>query len=91
MDEVDSIDDPLMAGSAQGCAPSLMSLRETLLGGMGVDEKVRVALICVTPSTGDVVWDEFEDGLMRSELEVNYIPVTLYGKPRRLLTEEYLG
>lgn len=37
---------------------------------MGADERVSIGMIAVTPSTGDVVWDDFEDGFMRSELEV---------------------
>jgi DNA mismatch repair protein MSH3 len=27
---------------------------------MGADERVKVGFIAVTPSTGDVVWDEFD-------------------------------
>ena len=49
-----------------------MCIAEGMLGGMGVDERVSISLVAVTPSTGDVVWDEFEDGFMRSELEVCY-------------------
>lgn len=37
---------------------------------MGADERVALGIIAVTPSTGDVVWDDFEDGFMRTELEV---------------------
>lgn len=40
--------------------PSLMCLVESLRGGMGVDERVSVAMVVITPSTGDVMWDEFE-------------------------------
>lgn len=47
-----------------------MCLTESLLGGAGTDEKVTISVIAVTPSTGDVVWDEFEDGFLRTELEV---------------------
>ena len=50
--------------------PVFMCIAEGMLGGMGVDERVSVSLVAVTPSTGEVVWDEFEDGFMRSELEV---------------------
>lgn len=54
-------------------APIILSMFETPLGGMGVDERVSIALVGVTPSTGDVVWDEFSDGYMRSELEVLFL------------------
>ena len=30
------------------------------MGGMGPDEKVKVGMIVISASTGDVVWDEFE-------------------------------
>jgi DNA mismatch repair protein MSH3 len=33
------------------------------------DERVLISFIAITPSTGEVVWDEFEDGHMRTELE----------------------
>ena len=68
VEEIDSVDDP--SSSVPGMSPIILSLIETPLGGMGVDERVSIALIGVTPSTGDVIWDEFNDGYMRSELEV---------------------
>jgi DNA mismatch repair protein MSH3 len=37
------------------------------------ETEVNVALISVCPSTGDVVYDEFEDSLMRLELEVQQV------------------
>lgn len=37
---------------------------------MGADERVLFGMISVTPSTGDIVYDEFLDSHMRSELEV---------------------
>ncbi|KAL5529107.1 hypothetical protein ACEPAG_5081 [Sanghuangporus baumii] len=49
--------------------PVFMCICESLLGGMGTDERVSIGMVAVTPSTGDVVWDEFEDGFMRKELE----------------------
>ena len=48
-----------------------MCISEAPLGGMGTDERVSLGMIAVTPSTGDVIWDDFEDGFMRSELEVS--------------------
>jgi DNA mismatch repair protein MSH3 len=29
-------------------------------GGMGVDERVSISMISICPSTGDVIYDEFE-------------------------------
>ena len=37
-----------------------MCLLEERRGGMGTDERVNFAMIAISPSTGDVVWDEFE-------------------------------
>ena len=41
-------------------APPMMCLVEEPKGGMGTDERVMFAMIAISPSTGDVVWDEFE-------------------------------
>ena len=41
-------------------APPMMCLLEEPKGGMGTDERVNFAMIAISPSTGDVVWDEFE-------------------------------
>ncbi|THH08198.1 hypothetical protein EW145_g2862 [Phellinidium pouzarii] len=64
IDEVDSEDDPSLINP-----PVFVCITEGLLGGMGADERVSISLVAITPSTGDVIWDEFEDGFMRSELE----------------------
>ena len=55
VDQLGSVDDmdPL-------AAPPLVSLVEEPKGGMGIDEKVSIALISVSASTGDVTWDHFE-------------------------------
>jgi hypothetical protein len=37
-----------------------MCVVEKLRGGMGADERVNVGMIVICPSTGDVVWDDFE-------------------------------
>jgi DNA mismatch repair protein MSH3 len=41
-------------------APPLMCIIEEKNGGMGVDERVSISMISICPSTGDVVYDEFE-------------------------------
>jgi DNA mismatch repair protein MSH3 len=55
VDELDSADIDARHG-----APPLVCVVEQLAGGMGTDERVRIAFVAVTPSTGDVVWDEFD-------------------------------
>ena len=71
VDEIGSVDDPSL--SSPGDAPVLVCISEAPLGGMATDERVLFGLIAVTPSTGEVVWDDFEDGFMRSEIEVKEI------------------
>lgn len=79
VDEIDSVDDAGVNG-----APLLMCIVEQLRGGMGIDERVNVGMIVICPSTGDVVWDEFEDGHMRTELETRMV----HCKPAELLLAE---
>ena len=55
VDDIDSVDD-----MDANDAPLLMCLVEQLRGGMGADERVNIGMIAICPSTGDVVWDEFE-------------------------------
>jgi len=67
VDEMDSTDDVDAFG---GVDAALVSLSESLMGGMGADERVRLGLVSVSPATGEVVYDEFIDTAMRTELEV---------------------
>ncbi|RDX52693.1 hypothetical protein OH76DRAFT_1454157 [Lentinus brumalis] len=62
-------------------APPMMCLLEEPRGGMGADERVLMAMVSISPSTGDVVWDEFEDNHMRTELETRMV----HTKPFELL------
>lgn len=55
VDALDSVDI-----SDKHTPPALFCLVEQLSGGMGVDERVQFAVVTITPSTGDVVWDEFD-------------------------------
>jgi DNA mismatch repair protein MSH3 len=56
MDSVDDVD--------ASNTPSLMCVVEQLRGGMGADERVIIGMIVICPSTGDVIWDEFEGRLL---------------------------
>lgn len=40
--------------------PPLMCLIEEQQGGMGPDDRVSIGIITICPSTGDVVWDDFD-------------------------------
>ncbi|KAI0648249.1 muts domain V-domain-containing protein [Trametes meyenii] len=76
VDDLNSVDelDP-------NSAPPLMCLLEEPKGGLGPDERVKMAIIVISPSTGDVVWDEFDDNHMRTELETRMV----HTKPYELL------
>ena len=66
------IDDFNLDDEVTAVAPStgyIMCICEDPGGGSGTDEKVKIGMVAVQPSTGDVVYDEFEDGFMRGEFE----------------------
>ncbi|RVX68847.1 DNA mismatch repair protein msh3 [Exophiala mesophila] len=53
----------------------LLCLTEVNVKGYGNDEKVHVGVVAVQPATGDVVYDDFEDGFMRSEIETRLLHI----------------
>lgn len=64
--------------SAEG-APSggyLLCITETKATGAGTDEKVEVGILAVQPATGDIIYDNFEDGFMRSEIETRLLHIS---------------
>ncbi len=70
IDEVDGLSTNT-AGSTPGAPATgyLLCITETNAKGWGTDEKVHVGILAVQPATGDIVYDDFEDGFMRSEVE----------------------
>ncbi|KAJ9626342.1 Mismatch repair protein msh3 [Taxawa tesnikishii (nom. ined.)] len=63
---------PISGAPATG---HLLCLTETNAKGWGTDEKVHIGLVAVQPTTGDVVYDDFQDGFMRSELETRLLHI----------------
>ncbi|KAK0632407.1 muts domain V-domain-containing protein [Immersiella caudata] len=60
-------------------APSggyLLCLTESPTKGSGTDEKVDVGIIAVQPATGDIIYDDFEDGFMRREIETRLLHIS---------------
>ena len=53
----------------------LVCLTENNAKGWGNDEKVQIGLVAVQPATGDVTYDDFEDGFMRSEIETRLLHI----------------
>ncbi|KAK8216753.1 Mismatch repair protein msh3 [Zalaria obscura] len=76
IDEEESRAGPAL-GSSGGASSSghLLCLTETNAKGWGTDEKVRFGIIAVQPTTGDIIYDDFEDGFMRSELETRLLHI----------------
>ena len=65
-------------GSDGGGTPAtgfLVCITETNANGWGTDEKVHVGVVAVQPATGDVIYDDFEDGFMRSEIETRLLHI----------------
>ncbi|KAI9827591.1 MAG: Mismatch repair protein msh3 [Phylliscum demangeonii] len=70
VDDAEGLGGPVEGVS--GGAPAtgyLLCLTEANAKGWGTDEKVQVGILAVQPATGDVIYDDFEDGFMRSEME----------------------
>lgn len=53
----------------------LLCMTESNAKGWGNDEKVHVGIVAVQPATGDVIYDDFEDGFMRSEIETRLLHI----------------
>ncbi|CAO3626818.1 unnamed protein product [Cunninghamella blakesleeana] len=53
----------------------LLCIMEQNRGGSGTDEFVRFGIMAIQPSSGDIIYDEFTDGYMRSELETRLLHI----------------
>ncbi|CAE6486102.1 unnamed protein product [Rhizoctonia solani] len=82
IDEIGSADDDNVF--AHGTAPPIACIIEELRGGMGADDLVHFSFVAVTPATGDIVYDTFDDTYMRSEIETRMAHV----RPLELLLPE---
>ena len=77
IDDVEGLEGPA-EGSGSSGAPAtgyLLCITENRNKGWGTDEKVHVGLVAVQPATGDVIYDDFEDGFMRSEIETRLLHI----------------
>ncbi|KAG1782777.1 muts domain V-domain-containing protein [Suillus placidus] len=75
VDEVGSVDD-----LDKYSAPPLLCLVESHKPDSAEGE-ISIGMIAITPSTGDVIWDEFHDTVMRAELETRLV----HTRPAELL------
>lgn len=76
VDDTEGLQSPL-AAPAEGAPATgyLLCLTESNARGWGNDEKVHVGLVAVQPATGSIIYDDFEDGFMRSELETRLLHI----------------
>jgi DNA mismatch repair protein MSH3 len=76
VDDVEGLESPTGGNSAgESSTGYLLCLTETNAKGWGTDEKVHVGLVAVQPATGDIIYDDFEDGFMRSEIETRLLHI----------------
>lgn len=72
VDDVEGLETPTAGAQATGY---LLCITETNAKGWGTDEKVQVGLVAVQPATGDIIYDDFEDSFMRSEIETRLLHI----------------
>ena len=76
IDDIEGLDAPIAA--PKGGAPAtghLLCITETNAKMWSTDEKVHVGFIAVQPGTGDIIYDDFEDGFMRGEIETRLLHI----------------
>lgn len=54
----------------------MLCITESKAKGWGTDEKVDVGILAVQPATGDIIYDNFEDGFMRREIETRLLHIS---------------
>lgn len=77
IDDIEGIEEDARSNSAPQ-SPStgfLLCMTEINAKGHGNDEKVHMGFVAVQPATGDIVYDDFEDGFMRSEIETRLLHI----------------
>ncbi|KAI8635464.1 muts domain V-domain-containing protein [Xylariaceae sp. FL1651] len=74
VDEIGELDQ--QSDTSTPASGYLLCITETKGKGWGTDEKVDVGIIAVQPATGDIIYDNFEDGFMRSEIETRLLHIS---------------
>lgn len=76
IDDVEGLERPSGEPSSNASATGyLLCITENNAKGWGTDEKVQIGMLAVQPATGDIIYDDFEDGFMRSEIETRLLHV----------------
>jgi DNA mismatch repair protein MSH3 len=71
VDDIEGLD----SGSGPQSTGYLLCLTETNAKGWGTGEKVQVGFVAVQPATGDIIYDDFDDSFMRSEIETRLLHI----------------
>ncbi|EFE42040.1 hypothetical protein TRV_03218 [Trichophyton verrucosum HKI 0517] len=64
-----------LSGALEPSTGYLLCLTESGAKGQGDGEKVQIGIVAVQPATGNVIYDSFEDGFMRSEIETRLLHI----------------
>ncbi|TID27238.1 dna mismatch repair protein msh3 [Venturia nashicola] len=75
VDDLEGLEGPVAAPAGAPATGYLLCLTESNARGWGNDEKVHVGIVAVQPATGSIVYDDFEDGFMRSEIETRLLHI----------------
>lgn len=76
IDDIEGLEGPApAAGHASPATGYMLCITESNAKGWGNDERVHVGIVAVQPNTGDVIYDDFEDGFMRSEIETRLLHI----------------
>ncbi|CBF75474.1 hypothetical protein AN3749.2 [Aspergillus nidulans FGSC A4] len=75
IDDIESLEGSTAGASGASATGYILCITETNARGWGNDEKVHVGIVAVQPTTGDIVYDEFDDGFMRSEIETRLLHI----------------
>ncbi|KAG5983781.1 Mismatch repair protein msh3 [Claviceps digitariae] len=75
IDEVGEFDQQGEGAPAGGYLLCITETEAKSKGG-GMDEKVDVGILAVQPATGDIIYDHFQDGFMRSEIETRLLHIS---------------
>ena len=74
IDDIEGLEGPVAAPTGGPPATGyILCLAENRTKGWGTDEKVHVGILAVQPATGDIIYDDFDDGFMRSEIETRLL------------------
>ncbi|KAE9964542.1 hypothetical protein EG328_010369 [Venturia inaequalis] len=75
VDDLEGLEGSVAAPAGAPATGYLLCLTESNARGWGNDEKVHVGIVAVQPATGSIIYDEFEDGFMRSEIETRLLHI----------------